>query len=183
MDSGAAKAIMPRDAIPGMKMSKPKGGSLRMANGNVIPNLGEAEIKGLGAVNSHPQQFGTQVAGVTKPLAAATEPVDGGRTIILHRTGGIVKKLSHELEKKTRDIIKAEMGPEVILERRGGAFTFDIDVKRWRDWKSVGDSKEDSEGAEQLWQSNGSGHGRQKHVRAIVGGRGGSHAVWSLPSR
>ena len=100
-----------------------------MANGNVIPNLGEAEIKGLGAVNSHPQQFGTQVADVTKPLAAATEAVDGGRTIILHRTGGIVKKLSHESEKKIRDIIKAEAGPEVILERRGGAFTFDIDVK------------------------------------------------------
>ena len=58
-----------------------------MANGNVIPKLGEAEIKGLGAVNSHPHQFGTQVADVTKPLAAATEAMDGGRTIILHRTG------------------------------------------------------------------------------------------------
>ena len=63
------------------------------------------------------------------PLAAATEAVDGGRTIILHRTGGIVKKLSHESEKNIRDIIKAEAGPEVILERRGRAFTFDIDVK------------------------------------------------------
>ena len=86
MDSGAAKTIVPRDAIPGMKMSRSKGGSFRMAHGNVIPNLGEAEIKGLGALNSHPQQFGTQVADVTKPLAAATEAVDGGRTIILHRT-------------------------------------------------------------------------------------------------
>ena len=28
-----------------------------------------------------------------------------------------------------RDIIKAEKGPEVILDRRGGAFTFDIDVQ------------------------------------------------------
>ena len=91
-----------------------------MENGNVIPNLGEAEIKGLGTVNSHPQKFGTQVADVTKPLAAATEAVDGGRTVILHRTGGIVKKLSHESEKKIQDIIKAEEGPEVILERRGG---------------------------------------------------------------
>ena len=100
-----------------------------MANGNVIPNSGEAKIKGLGAVNSHPQQFGTQVADVTKPLAAAIEAVDGGRTIILHRTGGIEKKLIHESEKKIRDIIKSEAGPEVILERRGGAFTFDIDVK------------------------------------------------------
>jgi hypothetical protein len=69
------------------------------------------------------------VADVTKPLAAATEAVDSGRTIILHRTGGIVKKLSSESEKMIRDIIKAEKGPEVILERRGGAFTFDIDVQ------------------------------------------------------
>ena len=129
MDSGAAKTIVPRDAIPGMKMRNSTGGSFRMANGNVIPNLGEAEIKGLGAVNSHPTQFSAQVADVTKPLAAATEAVDGGRTIILHRTEGIVKKLSLESEKKIRDIIKSEEGPEVILERRGGAFTFDIDVQ------------------------------------------------------
>ena len=100
-----------------------------MANGSIIPNLGESEIKGLGALNKHHQKFGTQVADVTKPLAAASEAVDTGRTIILHRTGGIVKKLSHESEKKIRDIIKAEEGPEVILERRGGGFTFDIDVQ------------------------------------------------------
>ena len=61
--------------------------------------------------------------------------MDAGRTIILHRTGGIVKKLSPESEKMIRDIIKAEKGPEVILERRGGAFTFDIDVQ------SDGDNK------------------------------------------
>ena len=69
-----------------------------MANGNVIPNLGESSTNGLGTVNAHPTKFGTQVADVTKPLAAATEAVDGGRTIILHRTGGIVKKPSHESE-------------------------------------------------------------------------------------
>ena len=129
MDSGAAKTIVPRDAIPGMKVKKSTGGSFRMANGNVIPNLGDSIIKGLGAINAHPTKIGTQVADVTKPLAAATEAVDAGRTIVLHRTGGIVKKLSPESEKKIRDIIKAENGPEVILERRGGAFTFDIDVQ------------------------------------------------------
>ena len=40
-----------------------------------------------------------------------------------------MKKLSPESEKMIRDKIKAEKGPEVILERRGGAFTFDIDVQ------------------------------------------------------
>ena len=129
MDSGAAKTIVPRDAIPGRKVKKSHGGSFRMANGNVIPNSGGSSINGVGAINAQPTKFGTQVADVTKPLAAATEAVDSGRTIILHRTGGIVKKLSSESEKKIRDIIKAENGPEVILERRGGAFTFDIDVQ------------------------------------------------------
>ena len=116
-----------------------------MANGNIIPNLGESSINGLGTVNAHPTKFGTQVADVTKPLAAATEAVDGGRTIILHRTGGIVKKLSPESEKMIRDIIKAEKGPEAILERRGGAFTFDIDVQsdeasRWETPKKTAKS-------------------------------------------
>ena len=37
--------------------------------------------------------------------------------------------MSLESEKKIRDIIKSEEGAEVILERRGGAFTFDIDVQ------------------------------------------------------
>ena len=73
MDSGAAKTIVPREAIPGMRMGRSKRVSFRMANGNVIPNLGETEIKGLGAVNSHPHKFGTQVADVTKPLAGRWE--------------------------------------------------------------------------------------------------------------
>ena len=33
-----------------------------MANGNIIPNLGESSTNGLGAVNAHPTKFGTQVA-------------------------------------------------------------------------------------------------------------------------
>ena len=116
-----------------------------MANGNVIPNLGEMEIKGLGAASSHPHKFGTQVADVTKPFAAATEAVDAGRTIILHRTGGIEKKLSHESEKKIRDIIKAETGPEVILERSGGA--------------PMGEPEEADQGEQQSQQQHGVGCG------------------------
>ena len=99
-----------------------------MANGHLIPNLGETELRGSGAINSHPMKLRTQVAEVTKPLAAAAEYVDAGKTIILHRTRGIIKKLSHQAEKAIRDIVKADEGPETILERRGGAFTFDIDV-------------------------------------------------------
>ena len=123
-----------------------------MANGNIIPNLGESEIKGSGSLNSHPQKLRTQVADVTKPLAAASEAVDSGKTIVLHRTGGIVKKLSHESEKKIRDIIKSEEGQEVILERRGGGFTFDVDVKSEK--SSTNTSGTNSSGANTSGTSN-----------------------------
>ena len=39
LDSGAVKTIVPKDAIPGMKLDKSKGGSFRVADGTVIPNL------------------------------------------------------------------------------------------------------------------------------------------------
>ena len=113
-----------------MKAKKGKSGpnQFRVANGELIPNLGEAEIKGQGSLNGDAMRIHSQVATVTKPLAAATEAVDTGHMVILHKTGGIVKKLSHETEKKIRDLIKAEKGSEVILERKGHAFTFGVDV-------------------------------------------------------
>ena len=79
--------------------------------------------------NGNPMKIQSQVAKVTKPLAAATEAVDSGNMVILHKTGGIVKKLSHETKKKIRDLVKAEKGAEAILQRKGHAFTFDLDVK------------------------------------------------------
>ena len=50
LDSGATRTIFPKDAIPGMKVQKGKstGGSFRVANGQEIPNLGEARISGRG---------------------------------------------------------------------------------------------------------------------------------------
>ena len=33
------------------------------------------------------------------------------------------------IKRKVRDTVKAESGPEIVLERKGGAFTFDGDVK------------------------------------------------------
>ena len=40
-----------------------------------------------------------------------------------------MKRLSPDTERKIRDLVKSERGPEIVLERRGGAFTFDIDIK------------------------------------------------------
>ena len=40
-----------------------------------------------------------------------------------------MKKLSKAAEEKVCDIVKSEAGPEIVLERKAGAFKFDIEVK------------------------------------------------------
>ena len=48
LDLGTLKTIVPKDAIPGMKLDKSKQGSFRVANGDVIPNLGSTKLKSNG---------------------------------------------------------------------------------------------------------------------------------------
>ena len=129
LDSGAVKTIVPKDALPNMKLDKSKGGSFRVASGGILPNLGSTKIEGVGTIGGHPIKIGTQVADTTKPLASVDEMVSSGMMVIMHRTGGIAKRLDVDTERKIRDLVKSNRGNEVILERAGGSFTFEIDVK------------------------------------------------------
>ena len=140
LDSGAVKTIVPKDAIPGTKLDKSKGGSFRVASGEILPNLGQTKLKGKGTLSGSPMEIGTQVAEITKPLASVDEMVNSGMMVIMHKTGGIAKRLDLEVERKIRDLVKGGGGSEVILERAGGSFTFEIDVKceegeGWKDPK------------------------------------------------
>ena len=81
-----------------IRRGRSTGGALRVANGQLIPNVGESKIQGTGSTNGNQMEMTAQVADVTKPLAAATGIVDNDNLIILHKTGGIVKKLSRETE-------------------------------------------------------------------------------------
>ena len=142
LDSGAVKTIIPKDAIPGMKLDKSKGGSFRVASGEVIPNLGSTKLTGKGTLNQSSIQINTQVAEITKPLASVDEMVTSGMMVIMHKTGGIAKRLDLETERKIRDLVKGGRGNEVILERAGGAFTFETDVKSeeaggWKELKNA----------------------------------------------
>ena len=47
----------------------------------------------------------------------------------MHRPGGIAKRFGFDTERKIRDLVKGNHGNEVVLERAGGSFTFEIDVK------------------------------------------------------
>ena len=129
LDPRAVKTIVPKDAIPGMKLDKSKGGSFRVANGDVIPNLGSTKLKGNGTIGGSPLQIGTQVAEVTKPLASVDEMVASGMMVIMHRSGGIAKRPDADSERKGRDIVEQASGSEIVLERSGGSFTFEIDVE------------------------------------------------------
>ena len=99
-----------------MKVEK-KGScaAFRVADGHVIPNHGQVKLSGKGTLNASPIKMQSKVAEVTKPLAAVNEIVVSGSIVILHKTGGIVKKPIHAAEKAIRDIIKKEPGPEVVL--------------------------------------------------------------------
>jgi len=135
LDSGAVKTILPKDALPGMKIDRSKGGSFRVASGDVIPNIGSTKLIGTGALNGNPTKIITQVADITKPLASVDEMVNSGMLVIMHKSGGIAKRFDIETERKIRDLVKGVQGNEVILERSGGAFTFEIDVKSEEEWK------------------------------------------------
>lgn len=49
--------------------------------------------------------------------------------VIMHRSGGIGKRLDIETERKTRDLVKGIQGSDVVLQRAGGSFAFEINVK------------------------------------------------------
>ena len=79
------------------------GATFRVASGEIIPNLGEAKVSGSAVICEGPMKMTAQVAGMTKPLASVTEMVDSGNIVIMHKTGGIVKRLSRDTECKVRD--------------------------------------------------------------------------------
>ena len=93
-----------------IKKGRRHAGGFRVANGETIPNLGEAELEGLR--DNGNVKMTAQVALVTKPLASRFGMTETGNIVIPHKTGGIVKKLSRTAEENVRDIAKSEAGLE-----------------------------------------------------------------------
>ena len=115
LDSGSVRTIVPPEAAKGMPIQKARlNGGFRVANDQTIPNLGEVKLECLGDKGT--VKMRARVAAVTEPLASASDMTESGHLVILHRTGGMVKKLSRAAEEKVRDIVQAEAGPEVTLE-------------------------------------------------------------------
>ena len=74
-------------------------------------------------------KFTAQVADVTKPLASVDEMVEAGNLVVLHKDGGVAKRLPKEVEKQIAAIIRGVSGAEIFLQRTKGAFVFDVDVQ------------------------------------------------------
>ena len=66
LESGAVRTIIPKDVVPGFKLDKSKGGSFRVASGEVILNLGSTKLEGVGTLSGSPNKIGSQVADITK---------------------------------------------------------------------------------------------------------------------
>ena len=89
--------------------------------------MGEVKLEGE-ASNGNPIEIKTQIADVTKPLAATSEMVDGGNLVVIHKQGGITQTMSQEAPAKVLKIIREEKGPEVPVVRRGDTFLFEVDL-------------------------------------------------------
>ena len=50
LEEEAVKTIIPKDAIPGVKVGRSKRDAFRVASADVLPNLRQAELKGAGAL-------------------------------------------------------------------------------------------------------------------------------------
>ena len=79
-----------------------------------------------------------QVAAVTKPLAAANEIVDADNWIILHKDGGIIKKLSQEAQGMIQKVIEEQKGASVPIAREDNQFIMEIIVPygKERNWQT-----------------------------------------------
>ncbi len=130
MDSGAVKTIMPPGAIPGMsiKHTRNSGKTFRVANGQEVPNLGETKLMGK-STEGQTMQITAQVAGITKPLAAANEMVDADNLVIMHKEGGVIQKLENKEKDAIMRILENSKGPKVPILRKAGAFVIEVDVK------------------------------------------------------
>ena len=129
MDSGCITTIVPPKAIPGMKVAKTKdtGKNYRVANGELVPNEGATKLIGE-TINGDGMAITAQVVKVTKPLASANEIVDAGHWIVMHKKGGIIKKVSEEAQKEIMKIIESQKGSAVPIERENNQFVVEMIV-------------------------------------------------------
>ena len=94
VDSGASETVLPPDQLTSVKLedgpAKRRGVSYEVANGDLIPNLGERRFHGM-TEQGHVRGITAQVCEVNKPLLSVSKLVAQGNRVIFDASGSYVE--------------------------------------------------------------------------------------------
>ena len=101
VDSGACDTVMPLSMCEGINVhpsqTSIKGMNCEVANGQLIPNLGERRMEMLTPGSRKHKSITLQVADVHKPLLSISSVSDMGYECVLNKRGGwLINREAHE---------------------------------------------------------------------------------------
>ena len=97
----------------------------------------------------------SQVANITRPLAATSEVVDARKLVAMHERGGIMKQMSAEDENKVTQKLENASGPMLPVTRKGHAFHVEMEIKQEEKGWSI-QRKKNSNGNRVTWEDTSS---------------------------
>ena len=120
VDSGASETVV-SEAMVASVATKPslassRGVSYEVANGEVIPNLGEKDILGYTDQEGFAKVIKAQVCDVSKPLLSVHRLVQAGHTVVFSPEGAYVQNQAQD--------------QVMWLNEKGGMYTMKIWVPR-----------------------------------------------------
>ena len=129
VDSGAVDSVVPEQVgrAAGIRQTEAsrRGMKYRAANGTVISNKGERDLKGYSR-EGNTLAMTMQVAGVTKPLGSVRSMVEANNMVVF--------------DKGNSFIVNKGSGIKTRIDERGGAYVFDMWVPKASDssWDNIG---------------------------------------------
>ena len=117
MDSGAMETVIPPSEAKSIKTRKDDGMNkvqYRVANGEVIPNLGAKRMTSKSEEGFLGKMY-AQVTAVTKPLASIGKICDAGNQVMMGPNGGWIEN------PKTKQ--------KTVIHRVGRQYVMDIEVR------------------------------------------------------
>ena len=114
VDSGACDTVMPLSMCEGIdvipSLASLRGMNYEVANGQLIPNLGERRCEMITPGSKRHKSITFQVADVHKPLLSVSSVASMGYECILNKDGGwLINRAAHEA---------------IPLQRKGNMYVF-----------------------------------------------------------
>ena len=93
VDSGACETVVPTNACPQVRVSPSeasrRGDKYEVANGNVIPNVGEKRCRVMTAGSRVEKHITFQCADVDMPVLSSRKLCEAGREVLYKKNGGV----------------------------------------------------------------------------------------------